>query len=240
MVSGYHPPTRSLHGEPLYIVRAGVSNPGAVMNLLTHEQMVEFLMFSREEAFIQCDAETRRRRVVVKMVSVIHMEHAGAGFDRRFGQCLGASSKIGEFAYPQSLLKTVLFRPPSFCERWVARACERVLRPAAACAHDPAARTTDARTRRHTRAPAAVFAIFALIRPLMSKKSLDKQSVCPGRAAGGVAKCPFAAKHFELATLPTILGGECTCAARGGCICGFANDMSAPNKAPGEAKGWLW
>ena len=149
-----------------------------------------------------CDAETRRQRRIVKMVTLISMEHASSNVDRRFFQCLGASSKIGEFAYPQSLLKSVMFRPPSF-----------------------------------------FYALFALFRPLVSQKVLDKQAFCPGRAAGGAAQCPFASKHFELASLPTILGGECRCEERGGCFCGMSNDATAPSKAPGEAaraKGWLW
>ena len=198
MISGFHAGARG--GEPLFVVRSGVSNPGAVMAQLSHEQVVDFLLFSREQAFLQCDRETRQRRRLVKMVTVIHMEHASANVDRRFFQCLAASGKIAEFVYPQQLMRSVMFRPPSF-----------------------------------------FFALFALFKPLMSAKQLEKNAVCPGRVAGGsAASCPFASKHFDVAALPTILGGECTCAAAGGCFCGVANTVTEPKRMPGEKTGWFW
>ena len=91
------------------------------------------------------------------------------------------------------------------------------------------------------RPPSFFYGLFALFKPLMSQKQLEKTSVGPGRAAGGVAACPFAGKHFDTATLPSILGGVCECAATGGCICGVANSVDKPIRAPGEkARGWLW
>jgi len=200
MVSGFHPPTNALHGEPLFIVRSGVSNPGAVMNMLPHAEVVKYLMFSREESFLKCDAETRKQRRLVKMITMIHMEHATANVDRRFFMCLSESGKIAEFVYPQNLLKSVMFRPPSF-----------------------------------------FYTLFAFFRPLMTKKQLEKQAMCPGRAAGGIEACPFAKHHFDVKTLPSIVGGECTCDAAGGCICGVSNALTKPNMAPGEKqRGWLW
>ena len=205
LVSGFHPATKALLGEPLFIVRSGVSNPTAVMNILTTEQVISNLMFSREVAFLQCDAETRKQRRLVKMITMIHMEHATASFDRRFFNCLGATSKISEFVYPQQLLKSVMFRPPSF-----------------------------------------FFSLFALFKPLFTKKMLEKQAMCPGKAPEGIAACPFAKKHFDLVTLPSIVGGECTCEENGGCICGVGNNVTSPKKTPeiegggGGKKGWLW
>jgi hypothetical protein len=203
LISGFHPPTKALLGEPLFIVRSGVSNPTAVMNILTPEQVISNLMFSREVAFIQCDAETRKQRRLVKMITMIHMEFATSGFDRRFFNCLSASGKISEFVYPQQLLKSVMFRPPSF-----------------------------------------FFSLFALFKPLFTKKMLEKQAMCPGRSPEGISACPFAKKHFDVASLPTIVGGECTCEERGGCICGMSNSVTTPKKTPeiegGGKKGWLW
>ena len=201
LISGFHPSTKALHGEPLFIVRSGISNPIAVMNLLTTEQVISNLMYSREVAFIQCDTESRKQRRLVKMITLIHMEHATSAIDRRFFNCLGASGRISEYVYPQQLLKSVMFRPPSF-----------------------------------------FYSLFALFRPLLTKKMLEKQAMCPGKAAEGIEACPFAKKHFDVKSLPTILGGECMCEEKGGCICGVSNDVTTANKTPvvEGKKGWLW
>lgn len=61
--------------EQVLIVRADVSNPGELMNRFTEAQVLEQLMHDREVCFRRCDAETRRRRALVKAISVLAMEH---------------------------------------------------------------------------------------------------------------------------------------------------------------------
>ena len=66
-------------------------------------------------AFLRCDAETRARRTLVKMVSVIDMAHASlSDSDRRFFAILGESGKLSETAYPQMQARNVMLHPPSF------------------------------------------------------------------------------------------------------------------------------
>ena len=63
----------------------------------------------------------------------------------------------------------------------------------------------------------------------MSPRTLAKLSVCPGTGAGASAQgCPFAGSRFDVATLPTFLGGECRCISLGGCVAGIPNDCRTP------------
>jgi uncharacterized metal-binding protein len=55
------------------IVRAGVSLPPAMMDRLSEDQIVANLMHYREIGFRICDAETRKRRVLVKMIAYVQL-----------------------------------------------------------------------------------------------------------------------------------------------------------------------
>ena len=85
--------------------------------------------------------------------------------------------------------------------------------------------------------PAFFSTVFALIKPFMSAKSLEKTTLCPGSSAArpAFAACPFAAALFEGAALPTFLGGTCRCTHLGGCICGRPNEQCLPGSAPRDA-----
>ena len=103
------------HAEPVLYIRAGIAWPPEVMDRVTPEQLLEKLMHDRELAFRHCDAETRKQRVIVKMITVLDMNGVTLGsMDRRFFATLGASSKVAEYAYPQLLGKTAGVKPPSF------------------------------------------------------------------------------------------------------------------------------
>ena len=43
--------------------------------------------------------------------------------------------------------------------------------------------------------------------------------------------CPYASKRFDVAALPSFMGGACHCTAAGGCICGVPNEESRPHGA---------
>lgn len=60
---------RSVSHEPLYIVRAGLCNPGEVMRRVSTADFLAWLMFMKELAFRICDAETRKRRVLVRLAA---------------------------------------------------------------------------------------------------------------------------------------------------------------------------
>jgi hypothetical protein len=85
--------------------------------------------------------------------------------------------------------------------------------------------------------------VFSLIKPVMSAKSLEKTTVCPGggaqpRGPRAAAACPFAAALFDVDSLPTFLGGACRCSAKGGCVGGRPNEQLRPSP-PGGPRGAL-
>jgi len=85
--------------------------------------------------------------------------------------------------------------------------------------------------------PAFLATVMAVFRPLMSKKQLDKQAFCPGRTAArpSASACPYASRIFDVASLPSFLGGECTCVVKGGCVCARPNAETKPVPAGGRA-----
>lgn len=84
--------------------------------------------------------------------------------------------------------------------------------------------------------PAFLATMMALFKPLMSKKQLEKQAFCPGRSAArpSASACPYASRAFDVASLPSFLGGECTCTAAGGCVCARPNAETKPVPAGGR------
>lgn len=113
MVAGFHGVGKG--GEPLFVVRASVCNPTAIMDALTEQDLLPWFMAQREQAFIMCDKATRHQRRLVKQMSVIAMSNASSkGFDRRYFAVIAKTGKMSEYCYPQLLLKSCSFDPPSF------------------------------------------------------------------------------------------------------------------------------
>ena len=107
------------HGEtlargPLYIIRAGISNPKAMMDDFSEEDVLDFMMYRKEIGFLKCDARTRSTRVLTKLVTVNDLNHVSllSGPDKRFTAVLGKSSKLSEEYYPQLLDRAVLINVP--------------------------------------------------------------------------------------------------------------------------------
>ena len=186
------------NGSPLYIVRAGLSNPSATMSAVTGEELLANMMYWKEIAFLHCDKESRARNVLVKQVVVIDMAHVSfANTDTRYFKVIGESGKLSENVYPQLLGKSVGIHPPAF-----------------------------------------IATMMTIFKPMMSAKQLAKQSFCPGRSSNGslsASACPFASQFFDVADLPSFLGGDCTCTSKGGCICGRPNAETKPIPAAGRA-----
>ena len=167
MTQGFH--GASIYGEPLYVVRAGISSAKGLMDAVPAADVLDWFMYYKEAcecqsdeicealkaahrdsmtaaaAFLRCDAETRARRNLVKMVSVIDMAHSSlSDSDRRFFAILGESGKLSETAYPQMQARNVMLHPPSF-----------------------------------------MYAMFSIVKVFMSKKQLDKQAIVRRRESGG-------------------------------------------------------
>jgi len=113
MVAGFHGFGKG--GEPLFVVRASVCDPKAIMDTLTEADLLPWFMAQREQAFIMCDKATRVQRRLVKQMSVIAMSNSSlSGFDKRYFAVIAKSGKMSEYCYPQLLLKSCSFDPPTF------------------------------------------------------------------------------------------------------------------------------
>jgi hypothetical protein len=114
LIVDFHGSTR--WGEPLYIVRAGLSSPGPLLSQLPQPKLLEWLMYMKELAFLKCDALTREQRVLVKQVALVDLSWVTLAMatETQFQQTLGESSKLSERIYPQLLGKQVIFNPPRF------------------------------------------------------------------------------------------------------------------------------
>ena len=111
LVSAYH--EHSLLGEPLFIVRAGLSLPRSLMDAVPYEAVLEWLMFEKEVVFLRCDKATRETRKIVKMLAVVDLQNTtlGQSMDGRFGKVQGESGKLSEIYYPQASGSAVHFFP---------------------------------------------------------------------------------------------------------------------------------
>jgi hypothetical protein len=58
--------------------------------------------------------------------------------------------------------------------------------------------------------PSFFSSLFAIFKTFMSKKTLEKVVVCPGKTLEqSVSKCPFIKEKFAVEDLPSFLGGKC-------------------------------
>jgi len=107
---------RSVAHEPLYVVRAGLCAPAELMRRVSTADFLLWLMFQKELAFRVCDAATRERRVLVKMISVVDLSGVtlAMGTESSYQRCIGESGKLSEEVFPQLLARQVIMHPPSF------------------------------------------------------------------------------------------------------------------------------
>ena len=104
-------------GGPINIVCLNGSSPGSLMDNASFDQVEEYLLMTKEEDYVICDAKTRESRKLVKMISIIDMYDYGmfrGGSDRRFAKALGRSSNVSTDLYPQLLGKTIVCNTPTF------------------------------------------------------------------------------------------------------------------------------
>ena len=66
-------PVSTLLDEPVLVVRTGRSDVRTLMDNYSEDEVVEYLNYSKETAFVRCDAATRRTRRLVKMITVLDM-----------------------------------------------------------------------------------------------------------------------------------------------------------------------
>jgi hypothetical protein len=126
----------SVFGEPLMILRVGISDGAAFVAAAPPERLCDFLMYTREVLYMRCDAETRRQRKLIKTFSII--DAAGtrlSQFNREAALLLDRTGKLSDAIYPQLLARTVIVHPPAIfqaawaiCKVFVtAKALEKVV-----------------------------------------------------------------------------------------------------------------
>ena len=102
-------------GEPLYIVRAGISTPKELMKKFTPEEVVFWLNWNKEIGFQLCDKRTRASGRITKMFNVVDLRDSSFwNNDKSFFKCLGDSSKHSEKFYPQLLGLSIVINLPSW------------------------------------------------------------------------------------------------------------------------------
>ena len=109
----YNQPTEA--EEPVQLVRAGKSNMKKLMDTYSSEEVIETMIYQKEQAFLRCDEATRRTRKMIKMMTVVDMHSQKfSDNDKRFYKALGKASKDSELFYPQLLAITVGINVPSY------------------------------------------------------------------------------------------------------------------------------
>jgi len=82
--------------------------------------------------------------------------------------------------------------------------------------------------------------VFGIAKLVMPKKTAEKFRVCRGKPSKHpYTACPFFSRLLPADSIPTFLGGKCTCTERGGCIRGVPNDrttskMEDPQPEPSD------
>lgn len=105
----------TLSDEPILVVRVGRSDVKTLMDRYTEDEVVDYLNYSKEIAFLRCDATTRETRRLVKMITILDLAAMKLnGSDKRFMKALGRSSREAEVRYPQLLALTVPINAPFF------------------------------------------------------------------------------------------------------------------------------
>ena len=191
------------------------------MDHLSQDEVMQYMTQQREAQAIYCDIETRKQRKLIKAVSVLDFSGFSLlrGNDSRFQKCITEGSKLSEKLYPQMLGKSI-FSTSTSCTISMhlhIYGCKYLTN------HIHIHRSS----RHAVNTPRIFNFTFSLIKPLMSKRAVEKMVFCPGFAAGSdVSVCPYLSKYMNLDTVPTFLGGKCNCP--GGCIGNVPNSQTVP------------
>ena len=112
LLTSFHGAT--IFGDPLFIIRPGLSNQSAVLDMLGEEKVELWVNFLNECSFQYCEAATRRMSYFVKHIGLQDLSGISMMPDRRFFRILGRVSKTNEWLRPQLLGRVVIFNAPSW------------------------------------------------------------------------------------------------------------------------------
>lgn len=109
-------------GEPLLVVRSGISNPVALMDQLSEEEAYRYMLLIKEVQYAFCDRVSREQGRIVKVITL--MDFKGVTWanasDKRFFAAMGRASKDSENFYPQLQGITVMLNLPMWMRAVVA------------------------------------------------------------------------------------------------------------------------
>ena len=107
--------TTKFQGWTTYVVRTAHSDLPSLMGAMSIQEVSDYLTFSKELQWRECDILTRETGILVKNISIIDMNgFSFFGADRRFFKALGNSSKLSANVFPQLLGATICVNAPSF------------------------------------------------------------------------------------------------------------------------------
>lgn len=105
-----------VNGAPVWIIRAGYSQPSQLMDEIKAEELLEWLLFWRLVAMQRLDRLTKKSGKLVKMIIINDLRGAGLfqSREKRFFKVLGKSAEMVTFLCPQQQMRAVMMNPPPF------------------------------------------------------------------------------------------------------------------------------
>ncbi|EKX53551.1 hypothetical protein GUITHDRAFT_100538 [Guillardia theta CCMP2712] len=101
--------------EPLIYFRIGHFNSKGIMNIYTHEQVVNYISLGREFLFQLCDARTRQTRKLIKIIAILDFDNFSIfRRDGRFAKAAGEASKYSSLIHPQLLGRVLIMNAPRY------------------------------------------------------------------------------------------------------------------------------
>lgn len=106
----------TVNGAPVWIIRAGYSQPSRMMDEITAEELLEWLLYWRLVAMQRLDRLTKEGGKLVKMIIINDLRGAGLfqSREKRFFKVLGKSAEMMTFLCPQQQMRAVMMNPPPF------------------------------------------------------------------------------------------------------------------------------
>tara|TARA_X000001036_G_scaffold220850_1_gene206705 strand:+ start:577 stop:1257 length:681 start_codon:yes stop_codon:yes gene_type:complete len=123
---------RIVKGVPRLFVHGGRSNLYELHEEFSQEQIVNYILYTKERCHVLADKESRCTDRLVKMVTVVDLEgFEWARFDRRFLRSLARADAASEPCYPQLLGAATIVNAPRVLETlW---SIAQSILPAATC-----------------------------------------------------------------------------------------------------------
>jgi len=99
-------------GCPLAIIRAGKIDAKQLMKAVSVDELVDWFLWNKEQAYRICDGETRATGMLTQQITANDLSDVGVRQDKDFGKALGTSSKLSTKYYPALQSTVVLLNLP--------------------------------------------------------------------------------------------------------------------------------